>query len=115
MRVSWTTVSLARFGSGVEAETVAVLLNVKFAPWTMLGFDRLLVTPYVLVATLLGYLVAYWFLIPAVWWRDPERLVDRWLRRWLGGVVGVAVVFWWLRRRGFRYSHHRSRSANHWR
>jgi len=43
---------------------VALALNVSLAPWAMLGWSRLLVTPYVLAAMVFGYLTAFWFLLP---------------------------------------------------
>lgn len=62
---------------------VAVLFNVPFSPWRILGPWRLLVTPYALLAFTFGYLVAYWSLISRLaflnaeedergklWWRE---------------------------------------------
>ena len=62
---------------------VAVMFNVPFSPWRILGPWRLLVTPYVLLACTFGYLVAYWSLISRLsflnadedetgklWWRE---------------------------------------------
>lgn len=66
-----------------------VLLNMKFAPWTILGLSRLLVTPYVLAASVFGYLIAYWLLLPGAWWADSERVIKLWIRKWLGPVIIV--------------------------
>jgi len=68
---------------------VATLLDTKIAPWRMLGFSRLLVTPYVLSASLFGYLVAYWFLLPTVWWQDAEDRARRWIRLGSGPLMAV--------------------------
>ncbi len=67
---------------------MAVLFNVPFAPWRMLGPARLLVTPYVLLAFTLGYLAAYWSLLSRVivtnvedddsrglWWQEYGGLI----------------------------------------
>jgi len=48
------------------ALALATLFNIKVAPWPMLGMRGLLVTPYVLTASLLGYVIAYWFLLPSM-------------------------------------------------
>jgi len=48
--------------------SIATMFNIPVAPWPMLGMKRLLVTPYVLNATLFGYLTAYWFLLPSNFW-----------------------------------------------
>jgi len=73
----------------VSALAVAVLWNVKFAPWPMLGHGKLLVAPYVLCASLYGYLIAYWYLLPGAWWPDTESRRKLWLKKWLGLVVVV--------------------------
>ena len=76
----------------LSAVVVAVLFNVRFAPWALLGPYLLLVTPYALLAACYGYLVAYWFLLPEVWWRDAEEPARLRLRRWTGPVLaGVAL------------------------
>jgi len=79
----------------MTACALMVLLRVKVVTWPVN-----LVVPYVLTATLFGYLMAYWFLLPSVWWATDERRAVIWVRRWLGllfvipcfgtaGVVGV--------------------------
>jgi len=76
---------------------VAVLLNSPIAPFAMLGMGRLLVTPYVLVAMVTGYLVAYWFLLPSGWGRDPEAALTRFYRSFFGWVLIaplVGVLIW---------------------
>ncbi|MDI6775401.1 MAG: tetratricopeptide repeat protein [Verrucomicrobiota bacterium] len=78
---------------------VAVILNAPVAPWAMLGFRHLLVTPYLLAALLTGYLIAYWFLLPSVWWTDVEQAPTRRRNVWRGlfaaallGVVAAAPI-----------------------
>ncbi|MFO7869977.1 MAG: tetratricopeptide repeat protein [Kiritimatiellia bacterium] len=66
---------------------VVVMLNAPITPWGMLGFSRLLVTPYVLTAMVFGYLVAYWYLLPRAWWQDAEEGVKVWLRNHLGAIL----------------------------
>ncbi|OQW94428.1 MAG: hypothetical protein BWK77_09310, partial [Verrucomicrobia bacterium A1] len=39
-----------------------VLFNVPIAPWPMMGLQPLIVTPYVLTASWMGYLAGYWYL-----------------------------------------------------
>lgn len=51
---------------------VGVMVNASFAPWPLLKTTRLLVTPYVLTASVFGYLVAYWYLLPSSIWLDSE-------------------------------------------
>jgi tetratricopeptide (TPR) repeat protein len=65
----WTYYVLHALMTAVAA---AVILNHRMAPWPMLAERRLLVTPYVLTASLIGYLAAYWFLVPGTWWPEPE-------------------------------------------
>jgi len=74
---------------------VAVVLNHELAPWPMLGHERLLVTPYLLIASLYGYLVAYWYLVPGTWWPDPEARLAAWAKKWLGIIMvipGLALL-----------------------
>ncbi|OGV69639.1 MAG: hypothetical protein A2283_23595 [Lentisphaerae bacterium RIFOXYA12_FULL_48_11] len=54
---------------------ISVLLNAPFAPWSMFKMSHLLVTPYVLIASVFGYLVAYWYLLPSFLWLDSESPV----------------------------------------
>ena len=68
---------------------IGVLMNMKFAPWPMLGSGRLLVTPYVLMACVFGYLVAYWYLLPASWWTESEGGWRQGIRNWLGVILLV--------------------------
>jgi len=71
---------------------VAVLMNTRIAPYAILGMRRLLVTPYVLVAMVCGYLVAYWFLLPSGWGRDPEAATTRFFRNIFGWVLVAPFV-----------------------
>lgn len=47
----------------MTAIALGVLFNVRFAPWPLFRFSRMLVTPYLLAASLYGYLAAYWCLL----------------------------------------------------
>ena len=82
---------------------VAVLFNVPFSPWRILGPWRLLVTPYALLAFTLGYLTAYWSLISRLsfqnadedetrklWWREYGGLFPACLL--LGAAVAAGVL-----------------------
>jgi len=82
---------------------IAVLFNVPFAPWSILGPWRLLVTPYALLAFCYGYLVAYWSLFSRLFNQNAEE--DETGRRWwheYGGLIpaglllGVAVMAGYL-------------------
>lgn len=72
---------------------LAVLFNVPFSPWRLMGPFRLLVTPYVLLAFTLGYLAAYWSLISRmIWWNaeadEPRRM---WWREY-GGLIPAGLI-----------------------
>jgi len=71
---------------------VGILLNMRLAPWPMLGESHLLVTPYVLTASAFGYLVAYWYLLPAAWWPETERPWKLWINRWLGPLLVLPLL-----------------------
>lgn len=71
---------------------VAVLFNVPFAPWAILGQWRLLVTPYVLLAAVFGYLVAYWFLLPRMYFTYVEDPLQAWWRERLGWFPAVLLL-----------------------
>ena len=70
----------------ITGVVVAVLLNVKIAPWPMLGTTKLLVFPYVLIASLFGYLVAYWTVVPERWVESTSQ------RRKAVAPLGIAIV-----------------------
>jgi len=79
----------------LTAVAVAVLVNSGIAPWPILKGQRFLVTPYLLSASLFGYLAAYWYLVPGTWWPGPEHPVMVWLKRWLGLIIvmpGMALL-----------------------
>jgi len=80
----WTYYALHVIMTGLA---VCVLLNLPVAPWPMVGGARLLVTPYVLTASLFGYLVAYWFLLPAAWCSGLEGRLGVWARNGLGALL----------------------------
>jgi len=70
---------------------VSVLLNSRFAPWGMLGAVRFLVTPYLLMAMVYGYLMAYWFLLPGRWWpTDSDSRIHP--RVAVGTVLAVPLI-----------------------
>ncbi|MCX7590942.1 MAG: tetratricopeptide repeat protein, partial [Kiritimatiellae bacterium] len=72
-----------------------VLFNIRFAPWPLFGFSRLLVTPYILAAGLYGYLAAYWFLLFSGGHREEEsqrRVRVGWTAAWLGGCVWMGMT-----------------------
>jgi predicted Zn-dependent protease len=64
----------------LSAVVLTVLFNAPLAPWRLLGPYRLLVTPYVLLAFVFGYLTAYWFLLPRMWGKNAEP--EEWGRIW---------------------------------
>ena len=71
---------------------VAVLFNVPFAPWALLGPWRLLVTPYLLMAVVYGYLVAYWFLLPRMYFTDDEDPLHQRLKERVGWAPAVLLL-----------------------
>ncbi len=61
----------------------------------MLGFQRLLIMPYVLLAAVFGYMLAFWLRLPMGWWRRSAGPVRHALRRGLGptiAVLGIALA-----------------------
>ena len=72
---------------------VAVLFNVPFSPWRILGPWRLLVTPYVLLAFTLGYLAAYWSLISRLSFQnaDEDEAGKLWWREY-GGLFPAILL-----------------------
>lgn len=99
--VPWATVTLiARRGLNGERDWAyyalhlllvvlcgAVLIDTPISPWKVAGRERLLVTPYLLVAAVAGYLAAYWYRVPLNWWRDPQEGIREWFRRSLGYIL----------------------------
>ncbi|MBN1557778.1 MAG: tetratricopeptide repeat protein [Lentisphaerae bacterium] len=69
-----------------------LLLNLQFAPWSMIGLQRLLVTPYLLGAMVFGYLCAYAYLLPDAWRREGDTPRVR-ARRQAAGVLCAAILF----------------------
>lgn len=43
--------------------TILIWLNFPLAPWALLGFKRVVITPYLFVSTWTGYIVGYWYII----------------------------------------------------
>ncbi len=80
---------------------VSIWVNVPLSPWRMLGWRRLLVTPYVLTAIVTGYLATFWYLVSGLWSDSREsgwfavlrfgmaRLVS------LGLLLLAVLVPWW--------------------
>jgi tetratricopeptide (TPR) repeat protein len=66
----------------------ASVLVATFRPFPAAVWPDRLVTPQALVAALYGYLVAYWFLVPAPW-ADPEQMA---VKRWLGRAMRYVFV-----------------------
>jgi tetratricopeptide (TPR) repeat protein len=71
---------------------VVVILNLKFSPWQLAGPHRLLVSPYVLVASLTGYLAAYWLLLPSQWRIEREQRGKLRVRSVLGPLLACPIV-----------------------
>ena len=77
-------------------------LHVPLTPWRLLGWRRLLMTPYVLVAMVTGYLAVFWFLLAGQWRLARESGFKALMRFFIGGVLtllllGVAFVLpWWF-------------------
>ncbi len=59
---------------------IAVVLGTSIAPFSILGEQRLLVMPYLLVAMVFGYLSAYWWLLPREWASKAETASLRLLK-----------------------------------
>ena len=76
----------------MTALVVVVILNLKFSPWDLAGPQRQLVSPYVLIASLVGYLAAYWFLLPSQWRLEPEQRRLMKLRAVLGPALACPLV-----------------------
>ncbi len=76
----------------MTAIVIAVLLNTKISPFVIVGQYKLLVTPYLLIAMVYGYLAAYWFLLPRGWGRDPEAALTRFFRNVFGWILVLPLV-----------------------
>jgi len=76
----------------LTAVAIAVLFDAPFAPWSLLGPWRLLVTPYVLLAFLFGYLTAYWFLLPRMHYVDDDDVVGKRWRERVGWVPATLML-----------------------
>ncbi len=77
--------------------TIMVLFNHPIAPWSLLGMRRLLVTPYLLSASLFGLLVAAWILLPLYCTENAERGWKLGIRRFGGlapAALSLALVAW---------------------
>ena len=83
----------------MTALALLTLFNSPISPWPMLGEGavfangRILVTPYLLSATLFGYLVAYWFLLPSeLWEKHAENAKVIMLRSVLGSILAFFAL-----------------------
>jgi len=76
----------------MTAIMVAVVLNIKISPYSIMGMRKLLVTPYVLISMVYGYLTAYWFLLPSGWGHDPDSVITRFMRNVLGWVLSMPLL-----------------------
>lgn len=78
----------------MTALVAGILLNMPLSPWAMLGWQRMLVTPYVLTAMVAGYLAAFWLIAAGRWEAARESGIRSLLRFTLSTVlsVGVALV-----------------------
>ena len=77
----------------LTAVVLAVLFNAPFSPWRILGPWRVLVTPYVLLAFCYGYLAAYWYLFPRLFFQNAEE--DERGKLWFreqGGIMPVMLL-----------------------
>jgi len=88
-REDWSFVVLHVVMTGL---TMTVVLNLPIAPWAILGARNLLVTPYLLVSTLTGYLIAYWLLFPGNLWVEAEEPWRQRLRIWLGPALALPLL-----------------------
>jgi tetratricopeptide (TPR) repeat protein len=77
----------------LTAVVIAVMFNVPFSPWRILGSWRVLVTPYVLLAFCYGYLAAYWIQFPRLFFQNAEEdeRGKLWFREY-GGIVPGALL-----------------------
>ncbi len=81
----------------ITALTLLVLFNHSITPWRLLGASRLLVTPYLLSATLFGILSAAWFLFPLYCTANAERGWRLAVNRWGGlipALLALGLVSW---------------------
>jgi len=73
---------------------IAVLFNAPFSPWRILGPWRILVTPYLLLAFCYGYLAAYWYLFPRLFFQNVEEdeRGKLWFREFGGLIPGILLL-----------------------
>jgi len=57
-RRSWRTLLLPAVISGI---TLVVLFNGRIAPWSFVGLEPLLVTPYLFIAASFGLMMSFWY------------------------------------------------------
>lgn len=80
--ISWSTAILQGL---ITVSVVAILWNAPLTPWSMLGTQPLLVTPYVLIASAFAYGLVYWgsLLVPRV---EVSRA------RWVPGLLAAVAT-----------------------
>ena len=71
---------------------ILVMFNVPIAPWPLLKFRPLLVTPYVMLAICIGYLAGYWHMIMIQYSRFESRSSQVAKRAARGGFFPVLAV-----------------------
>ena len=76
----------------ITALAVVVLFDGFGTNWSMLGVGSRLVTPYVLTASVFGYVLAYWYLLPGCWSSDSDTVLRFRVRACAGIVVAMAGV-----------------------
>jgi tetratricopeptide (TPR) repeat protein len=70
----------------------ALWVHVPLTPWRLLGWQRLLLTPYMLVAMVSGYLAAFWFLFAGEWRVARETGWQAYCRLFAGWTMALGVV-----------------------
>ena len=79
----------------LTAIAVLIMFDLKCSPWRLLGMQRLLVTPYFLLAWVYGYLAAYWAMLPATCWKPATGALKPWIAHTativFGGIALAAV------------------------
>jgi predicted Zn-dependent protease len=90
----------------LTAVVLAVAFNAPFSPWRILGPWRVLVTPYVLLAFCYGYLTAYWYLFPHLFFQNAEEdeRGKLWVREHGGSLPGALLLVAAIAAAGLNFS-----------
>ncbi len=81
---------------------MGVWLHAPLTPWRLMGAQRVLITPYVLVAMVTGYLAAFWFLLAGAWHDVRDQGILALAFFGFGKVLSLAMVVfavvlpWWF-------------------